>query len=152
MAQLGRPGLSVAQKRELWQRWKAGQSLSEIGRALGSLRAAAEVCGTTHKTVRRVLERQRLGPPPPRAPRRRNVDLVRDVVREKVAATDGRISAKRLLPLARAAGYAGSARNLRRLVRHIKDEWRRRRRVYAPGCRSRASTSSTGVRSARCAS
>jgi len=34
MAQLGRPGLSAAQKRELWQRWKEGQSLSEIGRAL----------------------------------------------------------------------------------------------------------------------
>lgn len=34
MAQLGRPGLSAAQKRELWQRWKAGQSLSAIGRAL----------------------------------------------------------------------------------------------------------------------
>ncbi len=34
MAQLGRPGLSVAQKREVWQRWRAGQSLSEIGRAL----------------------------------------------------------------------------------------------------------------------
>jgi len=34
VAQLGRPGLSGAQKRELWQRWKAGQSLSEIGRAL----------------------------------------------------------------------------------------------------------------------
>jgi IS30 family transposase len=35
MAQIGRPGLSVAHKRELWQRWKHGQSLSEIGRALG---------------------------------------------------------------------------------------------------------------------
>lgn len=35
MAQLGRPGLSPAQKRELWQRWKSGQSLSDIGRALG---------------------------------------------------------------------------------------------------------------------
>jgi len=35
MAQMGRPGLSAAQKRELWQRWKAGQSLTEIGRALG---------------------------------------------------------------------------------------------------------------------
>jgi len=33
MAQMGRPGLSAAQKRELWQRWKAGQSLTEIGRA-----------------------------------------------------------------------------------------------------------------------
>ena len=35
MAQLGRPGLSPEQKRELWSRGKAGESLSEIGRALG---------------------------------------------------------------------------------------------------------------------
>ncbi len=33
MAQLGW-GLSPAQKRELWQRWKAGQSFDQIGRAL----------------------------------------------------------------------------------------------------------------------
>ena len=35
MAQLGRPGLSVEQKKDLWARWKAGESLSTIGRALG---------------------------------------------------------------------------------------------------------------------
>ena len=35
MARMGRPGLSSAQKTELWQRWKSGQSLSDIGRALG---------------------------------------------------------------------------------------------------------------------
>lgn len=35
MARMGRPGLSASQKAELWQRWKSGQSLSEIGRALG---------------------------------------------------------------------------------------------------------------------
>jgi IS30 family transposase len=35
MGQMGRPGLSAAQKAELWHRWKHGQSLSEIGRALG---------------------------------------------------------------------------------------------------------------------
>ena len=35
MAQMGRPGLSSQQKRELWVRWKAGQSLSDIGRGLG---------------------------------------------------------------------------------------------------------------------
>src|SRR5690554_3194092 len=28
-------GLSVPQKRDLWNRWRKGQSLSEIGRALG---------------------------------------------------------------------------------------------------------------------
>ncbi|MBA3753030.1 MAG: IS30 family transposase [Nitrospira sp.] len=32
---MGRPGLSAAQKADLWHRWKQGQSLSEIGRALG---------------------------------------------------------------------------------------------------------------------
>jgi len=35
MAQVGRPGLSAERKGELWHRWRAGQSLSEIGRALG---------------------------------------------------------------------------------------------------------------------
>ena len=35
MPRTGRPGLSAQQKKELWNRWKDGQSLSEIGRALG---------------------------------------------------------------------------------------------------------------------
>jgi IS30 family transposase len=35
MPRTGRPGLSPQEKSELWNRWKAGQSLSEIGRALG---------------------------------------------------------------------------------------------------------------------
>lgn len=35
MRPMGRPGLSGAHKAELWRRWKHGQSLSEIGRALG---------------------------------------------------------------------------------------------------------------------
>ncbi len=34
MAQRERPGLSADQRRELWERWKTGQSLSEIARAL----------------------------------------------------------------------------------------------------------------------
>lgn len=35
MANMGRPGLSASQKADLWQRWKDGQSLSEIGSVLG---------------------------------------------------------------------------------------------------------------------
>ena len=31
---MGRPGLSPLQKKELWRRWKDGQSLTEIGLAL----------------------------------------------------------------------------------------------------------------------
>ncbi len=35
MARLGRPGgLSEARKQELWERWKAGESISDISRAL----------------------------------------------------------------------------------------------------------------------
>ena len=43
MARTGRPSLSPEQRRELWSRWKAGQSLSDIGRALG--KHAASVFG-----------------------------------------------------------------------------------------------------------
>ena len=35
MAKMGRPGLSGQEKDELWRRWQAGQSLTEIGMALG---------------------------------------------------------------------------------------------------------------------
>src|SRR3954468_23395555 len=35
MIERKRRGLSGEQKAELWKRWKAGQSLNEIGRALG---------------------------------------------------------------------------------------------------------------------
>lgn len=35
MARTGRPGISAEQRKELWRRWKDGESLSDIGRALG---------------------------------------------------------------------------------------------------------------------
>ena len=35
MARMGRPGLSDQEKSELWRLWQAGQSLSDIGMALG---------------------------------------------------------------------------------------------------------------------
>jgi IS30 family transposase len=43
MARLGRPGLSERQKKELWKRWRKGESLSDIGRALG--KRAASIYG-----------------------------------------------------------------------------------------------------------
>jgi len=98
---------------------------------LGSYRAAAALCGTTHKTVRRVVERRsRL--PIERPTRPRSTDPYRALIGGRVKATDGRISAKRLLPLCRAAGYAGSARHLRRAVALAKADWRRDRRTYRP--------------------
>lgn len=110
---------------------------------LGSYRAAAELCGTTHKTVKRVVakfEADQAGvSSQPRTQRRHNYDPVVDLVAERVARSQGRISAKRLLQTARAAGYEGSDRNFRRLVADAKALWRsenhrgRRPAVWSPG-------------------
>jgi transposase len=109
-------------------------------REAGTFRGAAEIAGTTHKTVRRVIARHEAGgAAPARAPRGHNYDGVAALVAERVQKTQGRISAKRLLPAARAAGYGGSDRNFRRLVAAEKQEWRRehhrgrRPAVWSPG-------------------
>lgn len=73
---------------------------------LGSYRAAAEECGTTHRTVKKVVDKfeadQAGVPSPPRAERAHNYDSVAELVAERVEESHARISAKRLLPLARA--------------------------------------------------
>jgi transposase len=109
-------------------------------REAGTYRGAAEIAGTTHKTVRRVIERHEAGGgKPPRVPRGHNYDGVAALVTGRVEKTQGRISAKRLLPAARAAGYGGSDRNFRRLVAQCKQAWRRehhrgrRPAVWSPG-------------------
>lgn len=122
-------------------------------RDVGSYRGAAAICGTTHKTVRRIIEAheaatatstavlETAGVSVERAVRAHNFDEVADLVAEKVKTTAGRISAKRLLPAARAAGYGGSSRNFRRLVAEAKRSWRqgraraggRRPAVWTPG-------------------
>jgi transposase len=95
-------------------------------REAGTYRGAAEIAGTTHKTVRRVIARQEAGgAAPQRVPRGHNYDGVTALVAERVEKTAGRISAKRLLPAARAAGYGGSDRNFRRVVAQQKALWRR---------------------------
>jgi transposase len=109
---------------------------------VGSYRAAAEICGTTDKTVKRVVEAaqrvEALGSGGEVAVAH-NYDPVSTIVAERVKRTSGRITAKRLLPVAVAAGYTGSARNFRRAVAEAKAEWRRdhhrgrRPGVWAPG-------------------
>ncbi len=108
-------------------------------REAGTLRGAAEIAGTTHKTVKRVIARHEAGATPERVPRGHNYDGVAALVAERVQKTAGRISAKRLLPAARAAGYGGSDRNFRPLVAGQKQAWRRdhhrgrRPAVWSPG-------------------
>ena len=122
-------------------------------REAGTYRGAAAISGTTPKTVRRVIARHEAGGgTPARSPRGHNYDAVAVLVAERVDKTSARISAKRLLPAARAAGYSGSPRNFRRLVAAQKHLWRRdhhrgrRPAVWSPGehlvidwgCRGRA--------------
>jgi transposase len=109
-------------------------------REAGTFRGAAAISGTTPKTVRRVIARHEGGGgAAARSPRGRNYDVVAGLVAERVGKTKGRISAKRLLPAARAGGYAGSPRNFRRLVATAKQAWRadhhrgRRPAVWSPG-------------------
>jgi transposase, IS30 family len=58
MARLGRPrGLSAAGKKELWERWRAGESISDIARALkkppGSIHGMIEATGGISPPERR---------------------------------------------------------------------------------------------------
>src|SRR5919199_5290613 len=101
---------------------------------VGSYRGAGALGGTTAKTVKRVLERRAAGQVGrrPSPPRQRNTAAVEELIRQKVRASDGRISVKRLLPTARTAGYGGSARNFRRAVAEAKANWHRQRRTYRP--------------------
>ncbi len=109
-------------------------------REVGTYRGAARSRGTTHKTVKRVIVRHEAGGAvPERASRGHNYDAVAELVAGRVKATAGRISAKRLLPAARAAGTRGRTRNFRRLVAEAKRAWRaehhrgRRPAVWSPG-------------------
>ena len=108
-------------------------------RKVGTYRGAAEMCGVTHKTVKRIIERGEAAEQ--RVARRRNYESVRTLVAQEIDETKGKISAKRLLPTARAAGYAGSDRNFRRLVAQERSKYRQREAVararrpalWAPG-------------------
>jgi len=106
-------------------------------REVGSYRAAAEICSTTPKTVKRLVEAAQSADEPVEATH--NYDDVAELVAQRVEKTKGRITAKRLLPMAQAAGYLGSDRNFRRLVADEKRAWRidnhrgRRPGVWEPG-------------------
>jgi hypothetical protein len=95
-------------------------------REAGTYRGAAAISGTSPKTVKQVIARHEAGGgAPARSPRVRHYDAVTGLVAERVDKTSARISAKRLLPAARAGGYSGSPQNFRRLVAATKQAWRR---------------------------
>jgi len=66
-------------------------------REVGTYRGAAAICGTTHKTVRRIIdahEAATIGVVPEVAVRPRNYERVAVLVADKVRSTSGRISAR----------------------------------------------------------
>ena len=108
---------------------------------VGTFRGAAAICGTSHHTVKDEVLKHLVGAEQQsaKAERAKNTDIVTDLVDKRVRSSHGRISAKRLLPVAVAEGYTGSARNFRRLVAKAKRTWReenhrgRRPGVWSPG-------------------
>jgi hypothetical protein len=78
---------------------------------VGTYCDAAVMCSTTHKTVKRVIARHEAGGQAPvRQRRERNYAVVVELVAGRVDKSQGRISAKRLLPAARAGGYTRGRR------------------------------------------
>ena len=107
---------------------------------MGTYRGAAAICGTTDKTLKRAVEAARTTEAgAEKGEVQHNYDDVSAIIAERLERTEGKISAKRLLPVVAAAGYEGSARNLRRAVAEAKANWRidhhrgRRPGVWAPG-------------------
>jgi hypothetical protein len=99
---------------------------------LGSYRAVAALLGCDHKTVKRCVGLAgELGQLAPARRRARITDDYRELIRERVEQTRGRITSRQLLRLVRAAGYRGSERSLRRAVAEEKRAFRSARRAGA---------------------
>ena len=98
---------------------------------LGSFRAVAEIVDCDHKTVKAHVVRNAA-----RQPLQRGsvADPYREIIRGKLDATAGQITAKALFRIVRAAGYEGSARTMRRAVALDRAIWRSapQHRVYRP--------------------
>jgi hypothetical protein len=102
MIERKRRGLSAEQKAELWKRWKAGQSLNEIGRALGK----------DHVVVHFVLARHGGIAPPTRRRSRRVLTLAEceDISRGIASGCAMRVTLCGNLPATWEARNAGTVR------------------------------------------
>lgn len=119
---------------------KSGRTQMEIialYEELGSYRAVGALLGCDHKTAKRYVQAAgEAGHLAPVLRRSRLTDDFADPIAERVEQTHGKITARRLMRLVRAAGYEGSERSLRRAVAVAKDAWRAKQalegRVYRP--------------------
>ena len=123
--------------------------VSSISVSFRAIAPPADVCGVNHKRSGAPSQRWRadtLEEPRQAPPRIHNSDSVEDFTWQRVDAIKARITANRLLPQARSAGYEGSARKFRRDVAHAKAKSRGAHSLQASrGCCSpEATSSSTG--------
>ena len=89
----------------------------------GSYRAAAELCGCSHHTVKKAVEDRDAGLPP--ATRRaRMIDDWRDVLEGWVADSKGKIRGDKAHEKLLQLGYTGTDRTTRRALAEIKSQWR----------------------------
>jgi hypothetical protein len=89
----------------------------------GSYRAAAELCGCSHHTVKKAVEDRDAGLPP--ATRRaRMIDDWRDVLEGWVVDSKGKIRGDKAQDKLVALGYTGTDRTTRRALAEIKSQWR----------------------------
>lgn len=89
----------------------------------GSYRAAAELCGCSHHTVKTaVADRDRGLPPAVR--RARIIDDWRDVLEGWVADSRGKIRGDKAHQRLQSLGYTGSERTTRRALAEMKAQWR----------------------------
>src|SRR6266516_2420222 len=92
MVMVCNPILSVRSRRPVTSAREAMEIVNAY-ETVGSYRGAAALCGTTPKTVKRVLERRAAVQVGRRLPplRARKTAAVTDLITERVRATDGRI-------------------------------------------------------------
>lgn len=100
----------------------------------GSYRAAAELVGCDHHTVRRYVQLRASGNPcPEQVVRPRAIDEHLEKIEEMVDNSRGRIRADKVHDRLRALGFAGGERTTRRAVARAKEAWRAgHRRVFRP--------------------
>jgi DNA-binding CsgD family transcriptional regulator len=136
VARLGRPGLSAVRKKELWDRWKAGESISDIARALkkppGSIHGVLKATGG-------------IAPPRRRRSRRKLTLIEREEISRGLASGESmRAIAARLgrsaSTVSREVGRNGGRRNYRALKadeRAWEQALRPKRRLLAENDRLR---------------
>jgi transposase len=115
---------------------KSSEEIMEILEAFdltGSYRAAAQLAGCDHHTVRRYVQQRGLGRCPERMHAVQLIDPFLDKVEEWVDRSRGRVGADVVHHKLLAMGYAGSERTTRRAVAKAKKAWRAgHRRVFRP--------------------